>query len=92
MQGIFAGYDSYGWVLILWIIIFGTIIPYLCVVTGIKTLSASTSSVIGMLEPVLVGIFAWWWLHEAWLPLQIFGGALVLVGIFIADRARMEAH
>ena len=92
MQGIFAGYDSYGWVLILWIIIFGTIIPYLCVVTGIKTLSASTSSVIGMLEPVLVGIFAWWWLREDWLPLQIFGGALVLVGIFIADRARMEAH
>jgi drug/metabolite transporter (DMT)-like permease len=92
MQGIFAGFDSYGWVLILWIIVFGTIIPYLCVVTGIKTLSASTSSVIGMLEPVLVGIFAWWWLREAWLPLQILGGVLVLIGIFIADRARMQAQ
>ena len=76
MQGIFAGYDSYGWVLIVWIIVFGTIIPYLFVITGIKTLSASTSSVIGMLEPVLVGIFAWWWLREAWLPLQILGGVL----------------
>jgi drug/metabolite transporter (DMT)-like permease len=45
-----------------------------------------------MLEPVLVGIFAWWWLREAWLPIQIFGGVLVLIGIFIADRARMQAH
>jgi drug/metabolite transporter (DMT)-like permease len=92
MQGIFAGYDSYGWVLIVWIIVFGTIIPYLFVITGLKTLSASTSSVIGMLEPVLVGILAWWWLREAWLPLQILGGVLVLIGIYIADRARLKAH
>ena len=92
MQGIFAGYDSYGWVLIVWIIIFGTIVPYLLVITGIKTLSASTSSVIGMVEPVLVGILAWWWLREAWLPLQILGGVLVLIGIYIADRARLKAH
>jgi drug/metabolite transporter (DMT)-like permease len=92
MQGIFAGYDSYGWVLIAWIIIFGTIVPYLLVITGIKTLSASTSSVIGMVEPVLVGILAWWWLREAWLPLQILGGVLVLIGIYIGDRARLKAH
>ena len=92
MQGIFEGFDTYGWVLIAWIIIFGTIVPYLLVITGIKTLSASTSSVIGMVEPVLVGILAWWWLREAWLPLQIFGGVLVMVGIYVADRARLRAH
>ena len=92
MQGIFDGFDTYGWVLIAWIIIFGTIVPYLLVITGIKTLSASTSSVIGMVEPVLVGILAWWWLREAWLPLQIFGGVLVMVGIYVADRARLRAH
>ena len=90
MQGIFDGFDTYGWVLIAWIIIFGTIVPYLLVITGIKTLSASTSSVIGMVEPVLVGILAWWWLREAWLPLQIFGGVLVMVGIYIGDRARLR--
>ena len=92
MQGIFDGFDTNGWVLIAWIIIFGTIVPYLLVITGIKTLSASTSSVIGMVEPVLVGILAWWWLREAWLPLQIFGGVLVMVGIYIGDRARLRAQ
>ena len=92
MQGIFEGFDTYGWVLIAWIIIFGTIVPYLLVITGLKTLSASTSSVIGMVEPVLVGILAWWWLREAWLPLQIFGGVLVMIGIYVADRARLRAH
>ena len=92
MQGIFEGFDTYGWVLIAWIIIFGTIVPYLLVITGIKTLSASTSSVIGMVEPVLVGILAWWWLREAWLPLQILGGVLVLIGIYIGDRARLRAQ
>ena len=92
MQGIFDGFDTYGWVLIAWIIIFGTMVPYLLVITGLKTLSASTSSVIGMVEPVLVGILAWWWLREAWLPLQIFGGVLVMVGIYIGDRARLRAQ
>ena len=92
MQGIFDGFDTYGWVLIAWIIIFGTMVPYLLVITGLKTLSASTSSVIGMVEPVLVGILAWWWLREAWLPLQIFGGVLVMIGIYVADRARLRAH
>ena len=92
LQGIFSHYDSYGWVLILWIVVLGTIIPYLLVVTGIKSLSASTSSVIGMLEPVLAGIIAWWWLGESWKPLQILGACFVITGILIADRARIKAH
>ena len=91
LQGRFSDYSAPGWLLIAYIIIFGTIVPYLFVVGGIRRLSASTSSVIGMLEPVIAGVFAWIWLSQSWSAIQLAGGAIVLVGIYIADRAKSNA-
>ena len=91
LQGRFSDYSAPGWLLIAYIIIFGTLVPYLLVVKGIGLLSASTSSVIGMAEPVLAGAFAWIWLSQSWSAIQLFGGVIVLVGIYIADRAKSNA-
>jgi drug/metabolite transporter (DMT)-like permease len=91
LQGRFSGYSAPGWLLIAYVIVFGTLVPYLFVVGGIRRLSASTSSVIGMLEPVLAGAFAWIWLSQSWSAIQLFGGAIVLIGIYIADRAKSNA-
>lgn len=92
LLGTFKNYSLPGWVLILWIIVMGTILPYVLVLSGLKQLSASTSSVIGMLEPVVAGGFAWWWLSEVLTPIQLIGGAVVIVGIILADRARRQVH
>ena len=91
LQGRFSDYSAPGWLLIAYIIIFGTLVPYLFVVKGIRLLSASTSSVIGMAEPVLAGVFAWIWLSQSWSAIQLLGGVVVLVGIYIADRAKTNA-
>jgi drug/metabolite transporter (DMT)-like permease len=91
LQGRFSDYSAPGWLLIAYIIIFGTMVPYLLVVGGIRRLSASTSSVIGMLEPVLAGAFAWIWLSQSWSVIQLVGGVIVLIGIYIADRAKTNA-
>jgi drug/metabolite transporter (DMT)-like permease len=91
LKGVFAGNSLPGWLLLLWIIIMGTIVPYLFVIAGLRLLSASTSSVIGMLEPVFAGIFAWMWLEQSWNAIQLLGAVVVLVGIYIADRARSVA-
>ena len=92
LQGRFSAYNLPGWVLVAWVITMGTIAPYLFVVNGIKLLSASTSSVMGMAEPVLAGVFAWWWLYERWNFIQLVGGVVVLTGIVLADRARTAAR
>ncbi len=92
LQGRFAAYNVSGWVLIAWVIIMGTIVPYLLVVNGLKLLSASTSSVMGMSEPVLAGVFAWLWLSENWGTIQLIGGVVVITGIVLADKARIAAH
>lgn len=91
LKGNFTGHSLPGWVLILWIITMGTILPYLLVIGGLRLLSESTASVIGMLEPVLAGIFAWIWLAQSWNLLQLAGGLIVLIGIYIADNARSKS-
>ena len=92
LQGRFSAFSLPGWVLIGWVITMGTIVPYLLIVNGLKLLSASTSSVMGMAEPVLAGVFAWIWLSEKWSFIQLIGGAVVIIGIILADKARTAAR
>ncbi|MFM7874918.1 MAG: DMT family transporter [Actinomycetota bacterium] len=90
LLGRFESYELPGWVLILWIVVMGTIAPYLLVISGLKLLSASTASIFGMIEPVLAGMFAWWWLNESLTTTQLIGCIIVILGIGIADRARSK--
>ena len=86
LNGHFSGHHLPGWVLILWVCIMGTLVPYLSVIIGITRLSATTASVVGMLEPVLAGIFGWVLLRETFTTIQLIGAAIVLVGIYIANE------
>jgi len=88
LGGNFAESSWPGWFLILLIIIFGTIFPYLLTIAGLRKLSASTGSVIGMIEPVFAGIIAWIWLNESFNLIQLIGCAVVLFGIYLADKAK----
>ena len=88
LGGIAVGTMLPGWVLIGIAAIFGTVVPYMLVLTGMRVLTASTSSVIGMLEPVMAGVFAWIWFAQSWNFVQLIGAAIVLVGIYLADRAK----
>ena len=76
--------------LVLCVIIFGTAIPYFLVLTGLRGLSAAKTSAIGMSEPVFGGIFAWIFLYEKLNFTQSVGVIVVLVGIYLANRARFN--
>ena len=88
LGGIADGTMVPGWVMIGAAAIFGTVVPYMLVLSGMRYLSASTSSVIGMLEPVIAGAFAWAWFSQSWDFIQLIGAATVLFGIYLADRAK----
>ena len=87
LLGRFHGHHAPGWLLVLSVIVMGTVIPYSCVMAGVIATTASTGSVIGMLEPVLAGAFAWVLLGERFNLIQLIGAVVVLVGIAVADRA-----
>ena len=88
IHGYLAGHLFPGWSLRIWVVVMGTVVPYLFVISGLRLLSASKSSVMGMLEPVLAGAFAWIWLGQSWDLIQLFGALIVLVGIYLADRSK----
>jgi drug/metabolite transporter (DMT)-like permease len=47
--------------------------------------------VIGMIEPIFAGAIAWWLLNESFTTIQLIGCAVVLVGIYLADKAKAGA-
>lgn len=91
LEGALQGHNAPGWALILYVVFIGTVFPYLCVMNGLRNLSASTTSAFGMLEPIFAGIIAWFWFGESWTPIQLLGGVIVIAGIYMADRARSAA-
>ena len=91
IHGYLAGHTFPGWSLLLWVIVMGTIVPYLFVISGLRLLSASKSSVLGMLEPVFAGALAWIWLGQSWDAIQLIGALVVLVGIYLADRSKSQS-
>ncbi len=88
LPGFLDQYSLPGWMLIGWVVVFGTLLPYLLVIAGLRILSASTASIIGILEPVLASLFAWWFLSEVLNNIQLAGAIVVVIGIYFANRAR----
>jgi drug/metabolite transporter (DMT)-like permease len=41
-----------------------------------------------MIEPLFAGAIAWWLLNEAFNTTQLIGCAILLFGIYLADKAR----
>lgn len=76
------------WSLMLWMVVLGTIVPFLLVVGALRHISATRAGITGMLEPVVAILVAWAWLGESLEPVQLAGAALTLGGIVLAQTAR----
>lgn len=76
------------WVLVLWIVLLGTIAPFILMVGSLQHLPATTVGMVAMLEPVLGALVAYLWLGETLAAQQLLGGAIVLAAIFLAQSAR----
>lgn len=57
----------------------GAAIPTLCFITGIRLLGAPRAAILATLEPVVGVALAAWLLGEQPAPIQLVGGALILV-------------
>ena len=73
--------------MILYIVVFGTIFPFLLFMRAMKHLSASHTGIISTLEPVVAAVIAWIFLQEKLTGLQLGGGLCVLLAIVILQRS-----
>ncbi len=78
------------WIMTFWMILFGTVITFSLVLTSMKHLRASQASTVGLTEPLFATMIAWVLLGEALNAIQVLGGALILLGVFVAERARLH--
>lgn len=76
------------WLLSVWMIVMGTVVPFWLVVASMRHLRASQASVVGLTEPLLAIIVAWIVLSEALSLVQLIGGVFILAGVILAERAR----
>jgi drug/metabolite transporter (DMT)-like permease len=90
LLGNLAEYSVPVWLLIAWVVVLGTIVPFALLVGALRHLSATRVGIAAMFEPVAATIVAYLWLDEALSGLQLIGGALVLSGILLAQTAREE--
>lgn len=76
------------WLLCGYVVVLGSIVPYLLVAAALRHLPATSVGIVGMVEPVIAATVAWLALGEALNPAQLGGGLLVLVGVVLAETAR----
>jgi drug/metabolite transporter (DMT)-like permease len=76
------------WLLCCYVVLLGSVAPYLLVSGALKFLPATSAGIVGMVEPVIAGAVAWVVLGEALGAVQLAGAALVLAGVVLAETAR----
>lgn len=76
------------WSLATYMVILGTVVPFTLVTASLAYISASQASIVGMTEPLFATLIAWVVLGESLTLIQILGCAIVLVGVYIAERSR----
>jgi drug/metabolite transporter (DMT)-like permease len=78
------------WLLLGYVVVLGTVIPFIFLVSALHHVPATRVTIVAMLEPVLAAIVAWIWLGEELAAVQIAGGLIVLAGVVLAQTARGE--
>ena len=78
-----GGYGILSWGYVLYIAVFGTVLPFGLYNVGIASIAATHASITATLEPVFAGLMAYALLGEVLEPLQILGAGLVILSILI---------
>ena len=77
-------------ILLAFVVVIGTIVPFIMIVTALHHLSPTRVVIVAMLEPVLASLAAFAWLGEELSGQQIAGGLLVLGAVGLAQTARRQ--
>jgi drug/metabolite transporter (DMT)-like permease len=68
-----------------WLVILGTVVPFLLEVGALKLTDAGTVGVVATLEPVVAAAAAWIWLEQRLTAWQVVGGVIVVAAIAVVQ-------
>lgn len=70
-------------------VVLGSFLPFLLGFTALKHLPATAAGIVASAEILFAFLGAWLWLGEGLQPVQLLGAGIVLVGIMLAQTARV---
>jgi len=76
-------YRPIEWFWIIYIVVFGTVVPFGLYFEGISLIRSTRASITATLEPITAGVVAYLFLGETMQPLQLLGGLLVIASVII---------
>lgn len=83
LEGIW-GIDSVFFVI--FIFLFGTLIPYYCYIESLKYISASETSILASIEPLSAAIVSVVWLKTSFVAMEWLGAALILGTVILLSN------
>jgi drug/metabolite transporter (DMT)-like permease len=89
LGGHLSSYHAPLLVLLLWIVVLGTVLPFLAELSALQYLSATEVGMVGMLEPLGATVVGWAWLGQSLAVAQVLGMVAILLGIGLAQTARV---
>jgi drug/metabolite transporter (DMT)-like permease len=90
LEAVLHSYSPVQWGWILFIGIFGTILPFGLYFEGIKRIQPTPASITATLEPISAGVIASIFLGEIMGPWQIFGGLIVIGSIILLQLNKTD--
>jgi len=81
--------SAFGWWMLIGIAVISHAAGQGLIAYALASLPAAFSSVSLLSQPVMAALFAWLLLSESLVPLQVLGGLVVLVGIYLAGRGSL---
>jgi drug/metabolite transporter (DMT)-like permease len=88
MLGRFDGWSVPVGLLLLWVVVMGTLMPFGVELVALGHLSAATVTTVAMLEPVGVSALGWFWFGESLGAVAATGCLLVVAGILVTQTGR----
>ena len=85
-----ANVNPGAWGGLAFMIVLGTVVSYLFYAFALTELSASRVAAFAYLQPVVAALLGVWLLAEKITPRVVAGGALILLGVYLAQRERGE--
>ena len=76
--------------LLAWVVVMGTLLPFGVELFALRYLSATTVTMIAMLEPIGAAALGWAWFGESLSAVAVVGCVAVVVGILLAQASRRE--
>lgn len=90
-NGVHLPQSNTGWLAMLGMVIFSTIIPITTFLAGLEIVGPTNAAMLSTLEPVVTVLLAAWLFGERLTPVTLLGGGLILAAVIILTRAELAS-